>query len=128
MADINNVKYSFPWKNGYYHSREMSSLLYLVDGENILTLPASGKPTKLLDNHRAKGTWKYGDFGEAHPDVAKATGKSRYNVEMIAFGGMWKVGLVLSDDGEKLTFYGMTHCVDVLEWMSEEALEEFILR
>ena len=91
----------------------MPSWLFLVDGENLLVHGASGRPTNILDNPRAKGTWKYGTFGEANPDVAKATGKTSNNVEMIGFGGAWNVGMVLSDDGKTLTFFGMTNSVDI---------------
>ena len=74
----------------------------------------------------AKGTWKLGDFGEAHPEVAKETGKTRCNVQMSAWGGMWKTNMVLSDDGKKLTYYGMARSVDVFEWLDEEALSKFL--
>ena len=115
-----------PWKNGYYHSRSMPSMVFEVEGENFLMFSASGKPTKLDSNPTAKGTWKYGQFGEAHPDVVKESGKSRYNVEMCARGGIWKPHLIVSDDGKKLTFYGVAHSVDIFEWMSDDEYAEFI--
>jgi len=127
--DENSWKYTMEnhtWKNGYYKSRAMPTQLFLVDGENVLIHSASGKPKDLESNPMAKASWKYGKFGEAHPDVAKETGKTHNNVEMIAWGGIWKTGLVLSDDGKKLTCYGMTRCVDVFEWLSEEALAKFL--
>ena len=117
---------SLPWKNGMYHSRSMPSMLYEVNGEHILMYPASGKPSGIKDNPMANGTWKHGDFGEVHPDVGKETGKTRNNVEMVAWGGMMKIPMVASDDGKSLTFYGMAHCVDVMDWLSDEALAEFI--
>ena len=126
MDDPNKKTSTLPWKDGYYHCRKMKSQLFLIDGENLLMHPISGKPTNLLENPSAKGRWKYGNFGEAHPDVAIATGKTHYNVEMVAISGMWKVGLVLNEDGNRLTFYGLTQCVDVLEWISDEALQEYI--
>jgi len=100
--------------------------LYLVEGENIIMHPASGKPSNVDDIPFYKGTWKYGDFGEARETVAKESGKSRYNVEMIARGGIFKVKLVLSDDGKQLTCFGMTNSTDVFEWMSDDELNEFI--
>ena len=115
-----------PWKNGYYKSRAMPSQLFLVDGENLLLHAVSGKPTNLENNPMAKGSWKHGNFGEAHPDVAKESGKTHYNVQMTAWGGIWKTGMVLSDDGKKLHCYGMTRCVDVFEWLSDEALAKFL--
>merc|ERR1712062_292364 len=74
----------------------------------------------------SKMTWKFGDFGETHPDVKKESGKTRYNVEMSAYEGMWKIPMVTSDDGKCLTFYGMSRCVDFMDWLSDEALAEFI--
>ena len=84
MADNSNENLT-PWKNGYYHTRNMPSMLYLVDGENIIMHPASGKPSNVDDIQFNKGTWKYADFGEASETVAKESGKSRYNIEMIAW-------------------------------------------
>ena len=126
MAVHSHEKNSTPWKNGYYHSRGMPSFLWKVDGENVLMHSASGMPANISNNPTAKATWKYGDFGDAHPDVAKETGKTRNDVEMIALAGSYKVGLVLSDDGKQLTCYGMLHSIDVYEWMDEEALAKFM--
>merc|ERR1711997_1040414 len=126
MAVHSHEKNSTPWKNGYYHSRGMPSFLWKVDGENVLMHSASGMPANIPNNPTAKATWKYGDFGDAHPDVAKETGKTRNDVEMIALAGSYKVGLVLSDDGKQLTCYGMLHSIDVYEWMDEDALAKFL--
>ena len=116
----------FPWKNGYYKSRAMPSQLFLIDGENLLIHAVSGRPSNLESNEMAKGKWKLGHFGEAHPEVAKETGKTHCNVQMTCWGGMWKVAMVLSEDGKKLSYYGMTKSVDVFEWLSEEALAKFL--
>ena len=123
MADNTSETKLTPWKNGYYRARSYQSMLYLVDGESFVMHPVSGKPTK-TDTVASNGSWKYGDFGDAHPDVAKESGKTRYNVEMCDWGGLWKPHLALSDDGKKLYLYGMTQCVDVIEWMSEEDIEK----
>ena len=125
MADDGNKNLT-PWKNGYYHTRAIPSMLYLVDGENFIIHSVSGKPSNIYDIPTSVGTWKYGDFGEASEDVAKESGKSHYNVQMTAWGGLFKPKLVLSDDGKQLTYFGMTNCVDVFNWMSEEELAEFV--
>ena len=65
-------------------------------------------------------------MAESSEDVAKESGKTRYTVEINAMGGMWKPLAVLSDDGKKLTHYGMAHGVDAFEWMSDEEVESFI--
>ena len=126
MAGQDKSDISTPWKNGFYHSRSMPSMLYEVNGEKIMMYGASGKPTGVEDMPAQNGTWKSGDFGEVHPDVAKETDKSHYNVEMVAWGGMMKIPMVLSDDRKCLIFYGMSHCVDFMDWLSEEAMAEFI--
>ena len=115
---------STPWKNGYYHTATEPGKLWLVDGENAVLQPASGTPSD-TENRIYKATWKFGDFGEALPDVAKESGKSRYNVEISMFGGKLCPKAVLSDDGKKLIHYGLGHCVDAFTWMSDEEVVEF---
>jgi len=39
---------------------------------------------------------------------------------------MWKPHLVVSNDGKKLTLYGMSHSVDTFEWMSDDEYAELI--
>ena len=126
MANEDKTNSKTPWKNGFYQSRSMQSMVYEVNGENLLLYAASGKPTGAENRDMCKGTWKFGDFGEANPEVAKESGKSRCNVEMSAQGGAFKFPMVVSDDGKTMTYYGFTHCVDVLEWLSDEALAESI--
>ena len=115
---------STPWRNGYYHTRVFKSMFYLVNGENVIMHGASGKPSN-PDIPTYKGIWKYGDFGEAHPDVAKESGKSRYNVNMTLWGGKINCKAALSDDGTKLYLYGITHELSVFEWMSVKDVEEY---
>ena len=122
-VDTRKEKYT-PWNNGYYQARHGSwvGMLGLVEGENYTMHSASGKPTN-QEYSGLKGTMVYGHFGETHPDVAKETGKSRYNVE-ITFVGQ-ENHAVLSEDGKRFTFYGGTHCVDFLDWMSEEEVTRY---
>ena len=108
-----------PWKDGYYRTRTNTSRLFKVTGETFIMHRVSGKPTN-MDSPMYNGTLKFGDFGDAHPDVAKVSGKPRYNVEMNAWGGMWKPHLIVSDDGKSLAHFGMTNSVDFFEWMSDE--------
>ena len=35
-----------PWKNGYWRAMGYPSMLWVVDGNNFVNFPASGKPTK----------------------------------------------------------------------------------
>ena len=112
-----------PWKNGYYRCGGYPSMLYTVEGETVTLERMSGKPTK--PDPTMTGTWKFGDYGEAHSDVVKETGKKTYNVEVIVWDGMVKLHAVVSDDGTKLTFYGFTNEVDHFEWQSEEAIRAY---
>ena len=116
---------STPWKNGYYRMAAYPSMLWLVEGENLIMHSASGKPTN-PDNPTYKGTWKYGDFGEAHPDVKTQTGKSHYDIEMFLWGGIWTPKAVLNEDGTTLTHYGLAHSVDAFTWMSKDDVERFM--
>ena len=125
MADDPSKKVT-PWRNGYYHSRGHPCMLLFVEGENMIIHPASGKPSNVYDNPKCKGTWTYGDFGEASPDVAKESGKSRYNVKMNTSSYLFPSNLVLSDDGKTLTFYGITRSVDIYEWMNDAEFAKFI--
>ena len=125
MADDCSKKLT-PWKNGYYHSRGIPSRIYYVEGEHIIMYSASGKPSNVYDNPRCKGTWTYGDFGDAQSEIALESGKSRYDVKMTTSGLLCPSDLVLSNDGKRLYFYGAMNCVDVLEWMSEEEFNKFI--
>ena len=112
-----------PWKNGCYQAKGFTAWLLFVDGEDCTMEGVGGKPTN--DYPHSKGTWKYGDFGEAHPDVVKETGKEYYNVEMCFWGGLMKQHAVVSDDGTKLTFYGMAKEIDCYEWKSDEEINAF---
>ena len=124
MNALGNKKFT-PWKNGYYRIAAVPSMLFLVDGENIVMHSASGKPTN-SNIPFYKGTWKYGDFGKAHPDIIKESGKSHYDVEMDLWGGKWTPKAVLSEDGTKLIHFGIANAVDVFTWQSEDELEAFL--
>ena len=126
MAGDNKSNAKTPWKNGFYQSRSMKSMVYEVNGEKVLMYSASGKPSGAEDRPMCNATWTYGDFGDAHPEVQKESGKVRYNAEMNAMGGVWKIPMVITDDGKTAIFYGMAHCVDFVEWLSEEELAEAI--
>lgn len=67
-----------------------------------------------------KGTWKYGEFGEAHPEVAKITGKNVNDVHINMFNGMMDLKGVLSDTGKKITFWGAAKEAEEFNWFTEE--------
>ena len=42
-----------------------------------------------------------------------------------AMAGMFKTAGVLSEDGKKITYYGLQHCVDDLSWKSDEEIARY---
>ena len=108
-----------PWKDGNYKLSTMNNNIFVVNGEDVKMETLQGP----LDSEFSLGTWKFGDFEEAHPEVAKETGKKNNNVEISMWGDMWVTKGVVSDDGTNITIMSMTNEVGKFEWMSEE---EFI--
>ena len=65
-----------PWKDGNYKLSTMNNNIFVVNGEDVKMETLQGP----LDSEFSLGTWKFGDFEEAHPEVAKETGKKNTNV------------------------------------------------
>ena len=103
----------------------MPSVILTVDGENVTFEGVSGRPTNFDDDPNAKGTWKYGNFGEAHKDVAREAGKENYNIDINLWQGALGGKGIVSDDEKKLTFFGMSNAVDSFEWESNESIKAF---
>ena len=108
---------SCPWKNGYYIISGMNNVVFNVNEETV-------KIESIL-SEVGLGTWKFGDFGEAHPDIVKSTGKKNYNVDINLYSGMWLSKGVVSDDGETLTLWTMANEVNSFKKMSLEEYEAF---
>ena len=75
----------------------------------------------------SKGTIKHGDLGNSLPDIMEKSGKLQYNAEIVMWSGAWKRLAVVSDDGKRIYFHGMSRDVDHLDWMSEKEVSEFFL-
>jgi len=73
----------------------------------------------------AKGTWKYGDFGDAKQDVAREAGKQKYNIDINLWQGALGGKGIINDDGKKITFFGMSNAVDSFEWESNESINAY---
>ena len=73
-AIVNEEKTSTPWKSGHYKHTMQSSMLWVIEGENITVISPSGKPTN-QDDSMSKGTIKQGDFGNSSPDIMEKSGK-----------------------------------------------------
>ena len=114
-----------PWKNGYWYSTSMSSMLALIEGNNFLwkQMFALDYPdAKPMMQCKLRFAENEKEFGPAHSDVVNETGKAFYNMEMDMDG--MKFHMVLSDDGKKLCFIGMTGTMDIFNWCDEELLSK----
>ena len=114
---------SLPWIDGVYKLDTINSMVFKVTGENIKVQSLDG--SSLEDTSFSTGTFKFGDFGNAHPEVAKHTGKTKSDVEVTIWNGKFHAKGVVSDDGKKITIVGFTNELGSFEWMSEEELAAY---
>ena len=106
-----------PWRDGYYKFNLRSTNAFKVTGESVEMETFLGK----MDGELSKCKWEYGDFGQAHPELIKTTGRSNYNVEMAMMNGMWQLKGILCDDG--LTISTWANELGVFEWITEDEYE-----
>ena len=111
-----------PWKDGFYILKGMPTNIYTVTGENVVWEGVFGKASNHASDPKFRGTWKFGDFGDAVEEVATAAGKKKYNVDISMPGAYIEFKGVLSDDGLKIYVWGWTNSVDVFEWKDEESI------
>ena len=113
------------WKKGYWYSTSMSSMICLLEDNTF-----SWKHMFALDYPDAQPVMECmirfaeyeKEFGPANSDVIKEMGKSFYNMEMNMNGMIFH--MVLSDDGTKLCFIGMTGSLDIFNWCDEELISK----
>ena len=113
MTDIK----SLPWTDGIYKLKNMNMMVFNVTGEKVKTENLTGDE---IDESFGGGAWKFGEFEEARPEIAKHTGKKNYNVEITLWGGKWTTKGVVSEDGKTVTIWSMSNQLDSFEWLSEE--------
>ena len=78
--------------------------------------------TGIAKNHNGTGTAlniKYGEFGEADSEIARASGEMFYNMELGTADGRNKKFGVVSSDGKKITMNG-DWGISCIEWITEE--------
>ena len=107
-----------PWRNGYYKLSGLNNMVFNVDQENV-------KTESFVENKFGLGTWKFGNFGPADPEIIKCTGMKNYNVDVNLYNGMWKSKGVISDDGGTLTLWTMANEVNHFKKMTIQEYEEF---
>ena len=104
-----------PWKDGYYKISTRNTHLFKITGESVEIFTMQG----ITVEEESKGKWKYGEFGKAHPELLKYTGKSNYNVQISMRNGIWDMKGILSDDREKISIWYLNEVAN-LEWMTED--------
>ena len=115
---------SQPWIDGIYSLKSLPNKVFAVSGENATFQDISnGKECRF----RA-GIWKFGDFGNSHPEVEKTTGMKKYDIE-ITFAksqGKWQVKGVVSNEGKRITIWDeKANELDHYDWMSEQEYTVF---
>ena len=116
---------SNPWKNGFYRMKSIPSMIFIVDGKKVSCEYVCGKPSNHENDPNCHGSFKFGDFGKANPEVAKAAGKENYNIEITLWNGVFPPKGIVSDDGTKISFWGMENAVDSLDWVTEESIKAY---
>ena len=104
--------------DGNYKAEANWYNIMLVDGGKALLKESMGKTFDM--------NFKYGEFGEAHPEIVEAMGKEMYNVEFSYSAGgddFTELG-VIAEDGLKVMTKGMMG-ISKLEWMTEEEAAAF---
>ena len=74
------------WEDGYY---KLTGFYKLVAGEDVKIESLCGQ----ID----VGSWKLGNFGDAHPEVARLTGKTKNNIDIELYTGRWLARGVLDN-------------------------------
>ena len=95
------VEKQIPWIDGIYKLNSLTSRVFVVTGENV-------KMQKIEDGKEGSiqyGEWKFGEYGDSHPDVYKTTGQKTNNVEIILWDGKWRSKGVVSENGKMITIW-----------------------
>ena len=94
---------------------------YRPSGTQYSSLVIQGD-TALAKNHNGTGQAlkiKYGEFGEADPEIARASREMFYNMELRTEEGKFKTFGVVSADGKKIIMKG-NWGISCNEWITEE--------
>ena len=118
MVDKEAKTHAFALLNGHYKATGNFYSCVLVDGsEGILKEPS---------NAGFKAKIKVGDFGEADPEIVKASGQKIYNIQFtISFGKELLEHGIISEDGLRITMKnGMGMGICELEWITKEEADK----
>ena len=111
------------WQTGLWASMDGTSHISVVHGDGTTEM----KNVIYLDypddaKTEFTSTWKFGEFGAAHPDIVAATGVQNYNLEMDSL--YMKSYGVLNEDGTQIHHMGFTKKMEVMKFLSEADLEK----
>ena len=108
-------------KNGYYKSDKVTAQLLNIDGNtcNMEVLANIGHYTE----DTFAGTWETGNFGQAHPEIEKVTGKANFDIKMSMMHGVFQLFGVLGQDGKSVDVIGFYKDHEHLSWISDEEVK-----
>jgi len=113
---------AMPWTDGNYRVKDMSNMVFVVKGEKVSMLMLNDTASAEETDDFKKGTWTYGDYGEAHASIVEASGESNYNIEMTILGGKWITKGVVASCGKKIFVIGISNELDTYDWITEDQL------
>ena len=89
------------WLDGNYTSFTNPCMVVRIKGEeSTWSNLAEFDYPDYTPEEPMKGTWKYGDYGEASKEVTEDTGEKKYNIEMSYMDGKMILHGVISEDGK----------------------------
>ena len=110
------------WKDGFWSSDKMPSSITIIKGEK-----SQIKNFICVDYPDIEGgissTMKFGDFGPARKEIAEATGRKNYNIE-VTIGEKVKVYSTVNEEGTEITSWGFSNSLEVSKWLSPEMLDK----
>ena len=110
-----------PWKDGFWYSESNTQLISKVEGNK-----ASYHKHTIFDFPDCKpaiiGTWTFGEFEDAKPEVAEASGQQKCNLEMDF--QMMKIYGVLCESGTKVYYWGFSNKMEESHLMNEDDINK----
>ena len=111
-----------PWRNGFWSSEKMPSSITIINGNKSEMKNFVGVDYPDIEGGFSS-TMKFGDFGPAREEIAEATGRKNYNVEVTMGPGV-KFHSTLNESGTEITSWGFSNSLEVSRWLSPELLEK----
>ena len=116
-----------PWKDGYYMAKnDTDKKIHIVKGSNVTTRQLIEFDYDLPQSDKSKGTWTFGDFGEASEKLQNAGQKKLCNVQFDYEDGPWKEKGIMNSEGTKITFIEPDGNVDEFQWKSPEEIQNVL--